>query len=137
VPYAFYKVAHLVGIIVLFLSLGVALAGSAASGRDGAAQAPLARVASIAHGVALLVVLVAGFGLLARLGLSVAQPWVAAKLVIWFALGGALTLVKRKPELSKVLFVVLPLCGGLAAWLALQKPGTSAPSPAPPPAEPP
>jgi len=68
--YTIYKVLHLMGILFLFLSLGTAISLSAAD----SARAGMRKLASITHGVALLVILVAGFGLLARLGLTSGMP---------------------------------------------------------------
>ena len=66
--YFFYKILHLFAVILLFTSLGtLAAAGSGAAGR-------LRRLAGVAHGVAMAIILVAGFGLLARLGLFGSIP---------------------------------------------------------------
>ena len=75
------------------------------------------------HGVALLLILVAGFGLMARLGLFGAIPlWAWAKIVLWLLLGAAIFLLKRNPRWATGLWVTFPLAGALAAWLAVAKP---------------
>ena len=61
--YEIYKVLHVFAALLLFASLGtLAAVGSQATGG-------LRRLAGIAHGVALAIIFVAGFGLMARLGL--------------------------------------------------------------------
>jgi hypothetical protein len=115
--YEFYKVLHVVGALFLFSSLGTLAALS------GADSAGFRRIASIAHGMALGIIFVAGFGLLARLGMFGGIPgWAWAKLVLWGLLGAVVMPLKRRPEWAPALWVVMPLLGGAAAWLAIAKP---------------
>lgn len=115
--YQFYTVLHVAGVLFLFTALG-ALAATA-----GSASAGLRRMASIAHGVSLAVILVAGFGLLARLGHFGNIPaWAWAKMGLWLVLGAIVVPLKRKPEWAPALWVAMPLVGVLSAWLAVSKP---------------
>lgn len=116
-----YWMVHIFGIALLILAIGGvslhAMGGGtkATSGGRG--------LASASHGVGLLLIIVAGFGMLARLGIEGGIPgWVWAKLVIWLVIGGLFMLPYRKPELSKLVWIataVLVLCAG---WLAHTKP---------------
>ena len=48
------------------------------------------------HGIGLVVLLVSGFGNLAKLGMTAHMPgWVIAKMVLWLVLGMIPSLVKR------------------------------------------
>ena len=109
-----YKVIHIFGVLVLFLGYGVLIG-------DGNKR----RAASIAHGLGLVIILVAGFGALARLGvMGTAWPlWIWAKLAIWVTLGGLMTAAKKSPAVAKALWWLLPVLGGAAAYLAIYKPG--------------
>ena len=81
------------------------------------------KVLSMAHGIALLVVFVAGFGLMARLGIMSGWPtWIYVKIALWLVLGGAVVLVRRTPELGRVWLILLPLVGAGAAWVAFTHP---------------
>ncbi len=115
--YDFYRVLHVVGIILLFTSLGtVAAIGAAGDHR-------LRKLAVAAHGVAVAILLIAGFGLLAKLKMFGAFPvWVWFKLGIWLLLALAVVPLRRKPEWSAVLWLVMPVLGAVAAWLAVIKP---------------
>lgn len=85
--------------------------------------APLRRLLIIGHGVSLLVVLVAGFGLLAKLGIMSGWPlWVFLKLGLWLLLGVSVTLVRRTPEMGRVWLFLWPVVGAAAAWVVLAKP---------------
>jgi hypothetical protein len=121
ISYSVYRVVHLVGIFLLLVILG-GLSYGAGRAR-GAGAGP--RLAMALHGIALFVVLLGGFGLLARLGImhGMSWPgWVWAKLGIWVLLGAAVVIPKRKPEWGAALLVLLPALGGVAAWLAIFKP---------------
>jgi hypothetical protein len=113
--YLFYKILHLFAVLLLFTSLGT-LAGAARDER-------LRRLAGVAHGVSLAIILVAGFGLLARLGLFGSIPgWAWLKIGLWLLLGLLVLPLRRRPEWTAWLWPMIPIVGGLAAWLAVQKP---------------
>ena len=48
--------------------------------------------------------------------------WVWLKFLIWLALGGIVVAFRKAPQASTLLWWILPLLGGLAAYLALYKP---------------
>lgn len=123
ISYSVYRLVHLFGIIMLFVVLGGLSYGATRSeaGRGGVSP----RVAMALHGAALFIVLLGGFGLLARLGVVHGMDWpgwVWAKLGIWLLAGAAVVVPRRRPEWAPALFVALPLLGGIAAWLAIFKP---------------
>jgi hypothetical protein len=121
VSYETYKLVHYAGI---FLAI-TALAGLAfvAALSKSIAEHPWRKFAVIAHGVGLFLVLLGGFGMLARLGLTAGLPgWATGKLVIWVALGGALAVAKRAPRLALPLWLGTVLASVGAAYLALTKP---------------
>jgi hypothetical protein len=123
IPYATYKVVHLIGIMLAFAALG----GVMLTVANGATKqtSRVKKLIGITHGVAMFVVLLGGFGLLARLKIvqSASFPgWVWGKLTIWLVLSVMLAVPYRKPELALPLFFLLPVLGGIAAWLAIYKP---------------
>jgi uncharacterized membrane protein SirB2 len=123
IPYATYKVVHLIGIMLAFAALG----GVMLTVANGATKqtSRVKKLVGITHGVAMFVVLLGGFGLLARLNIvqSATFPgWVWGKLAIWLILSVMLAVPYRKPELARPLFFLLPVLGGIAAWLAIFKP---------------
>ncbi len=114
--YETYKILHITGVLALFMSFGGLIVLGAGKKK---------RLLAITHGVALLVMLVAGFGLLARLGM--AQPaswggWVYAKFFLWLIAGGLMAFIPRRPALAKPLWFLLIGIGMTAAWLAITKP---------------
>jgi hypothetical protein len=82
------------------------------------------RLVSASHGIALLLVLVGGFGMLARLGLAAhgLPGWIWAKLVIWVTFAALIALPYRRPQLARAVFVTLPILAVVAGLLALTKP---------------
>lgn len=121
IAYETYKVVHLIGLFLSFATLG-GLALTVANGATKASSAVRGLIAK-AHGVALFIVLLGGFGMLARLKVHFPFPgWIWAKLVIWALVAGLLAVPYRRPELARPIFWLLPVLGGLAGWLAIYKP---------------
>lgn len=119
ISYSVYKLLHVVFAFSVVFSLGAAsLYHWSGSSKKGP------RVFfSIAHGVSLLLMLVAGFGLLARLGLTQGlPPWVYAKIALWIVLGGLLAFAKRASRFYPLLFVASIVTVFSATYLAIFKP---------------
>lgn len=128
--YEFYNLLHILGIVLVFMAVG-ALAFHGANG--GTKETNKARGLIMAsHGVGLLLIAVAGFGMLAKIGgMSGGLPgWLHPKLLIWVLIGAAPALLNRKPEWGKIMWFVLPLLAAGAAYFALNHSAPAAP-PAP------
>jgi hypothetical protein len=122
ISYSVYRVVHLLGIFLLLVVLGGLAWGHA---RNGARGAIPTRLAMALHGLGLFIILLGGFGLMARIGIMHGMDWpgwVWAKLGIWILLGAAVAIPKRKPEWGTALLMLVPMVGGIAAWLAIFKP---------------
>lgn len=123
ISYSVYKLVHITGAFLLYAALGAMALGSAeglVSDRTAARK-----LVSMGHGIALVVILVGGFGTLARLGISSPFPlWVWIKLAIWVAMGGLVVLIRKMPAFAKAFFWLTPLLGALAAYMAIYKPGS-------------
>ncbi|MCP4808852.1 MAG: hypothetical protein GY913_06360 [Proteobacteria bacterium] len=116
-----YKVVHLVGMFLVYMALGAAIFHSANGGtKDSNTQRKLV---GISHGVGMFIILLGGFGMLARLGLTGGFPgWIWAKLAIWVLLGACLAFANKLPNLAKGLWFAMPVIGGVAAYIALYRP---------------
>ncbi len=122
--YEVYKVLHILGILTLLCALG----GTAILSLLGATKdQPGARKLLMAmHGIALVLILVAGFGLMARKGIGHGggwPGWLYGKLAIWLVFGASIAFVRRAGDKATMWLVILPLLGGVAAWLAINQPG--------------
>jgi hypothetical protein len=122
IPYEAYKVLHLLSVMLLFLCFG-GLALYVAGGGTRTAN-PNRKLIAALHGTAAFLVLLGGFGLLARLGVMQGgfPLWVWLKLAVWLLLGLAVLLPYRRPALARPLFLLYPVLGGIAAWAAVYKP---------------
>lgn len=111
----FYRLAHVVGLLLLFLGLGGIYAGA---GREGGK--PPALFLAL-HGIGLLVMIVAGIGLAHKLGYG--WPlWLLLKIGCWVVVA-VLPVAVRRGVLPRLLGVIVALAlGGTAAWLAWHKP---------------
>jgi len=112
----FYRLLHLGGLVALFAALGA----MTLRGKDQKAS----KLASMLHGLAILAMLVAGFGLLAKLGITdFPWPvWVFAKFGIWLILGFLPLAVKKRWVPALLALVVAIALAVTAAWLAEAKP---------------
>lgn len=117
--YEFYKVLHLIGIAWLMVALGGAT-GVMILGSD--ASPKLRKLVGASHGISLLIIFVAGFGLLAKGGVSGFPGWVIAKIGIWIVFGGLIAVIRRKPQWGTALWFALPALVGVSAWLAIVRP---------------
>ncbi len=115
IDYEIYKIIHLVMIVVLFSSFAVQCFAEKKQ-----------KVHSILAGVASLLILVSGMGLLARLGISHGEGWpLWAKLKVFFwAFIAFLTpvVVKRFPQHKKKWFWFILADFVLVAYIIIYKP---------------
>jgi hypothetical protein len=110
-----YRIIHLVGLAALTLGLG----GMLASG--GILAGGNRKTFAIWNGVALLVLLISGFGLLAKLHLGFPH-FAIMKVILWLVIGALPVLFRRlKLPLSAAIVIVLVLVG-VMAWLGATKP---------------
>lgn len=116
--YLSYKFLHLAGVLFLFTALG----GMAIGARHQDAQ--VRKLGSIVHGLSLLVLLVSGFGLIARLGIGHdgIPMWIWIKLALWLVFGASVVLIKRWQGGRVTLWLLLPVIGLVAAYLGLFHP---------------
>lgn len=121
-PLPFYKLLHIVGIILIMSALGGAAVHAMTIGAE--ATPSSRRLLAVLHGIGAFLVLLGGFGMLARLGAMHGNfpGWVWVKLVVWVILSAALIIPRRRPTLARPLLLALPFLGGLAAYMAIYKP---------------
>ena len=123
-PYLALKAVHLFGVFLVFI--GVAgIAADAASGRP-KGENPASRLLAALHGLGLLIVILAGFGMLAKVMRTPSMPspaWATTKLVIWALFAVVAVVPRRWPRTARwVLLLGLPLLGAAAAVVAIFKP---------------
>jgi hypothetical protein len=120
IPFLAYKNIHFIGIFMVLMALGGLLLHAINGGsKDHSWRKPIA----ITHGVGIFLILLGGFGMLARLGIFWSWPgWVAGKVFIWVILGAGIALIFRKPALAKPLWWITIALGALAAYLGGNKP---------------
>jgi hypothetical protein len=116
----FYKNLHLFGLFLSMTSIG-GIAIHAANGGTKASSSTRMLTASV-FGVGMLMVMAGGFGQAARLGLSntsLFPNWLWAKIAIWFLVAILSVLPYRIRALATPVYLLVPLLGGLAAYLAI------------------
>lgn len=112
-----YQIIHLTGILMVFIAYG----GMIVRGVTGSDHKGLRRLGAMTSGIGLFLILLGGFGLLAVKGYGW-PAWIIIKAVIWFALGGIIALINRKPEMAQVTWWLTILLGVLAILMVVVKP---------------
>ncbi len=114
--YQTYKILHFAGLVMVLVSLGALIVP--ASGKLSK------RFLAITHGLGMLLLFVAGFGMMAKLQIHWPVPtWITLKIGIWLALGAFMGLIPRlRAKNPTALFWGIILLSISAAYLALNKP---------------
>ena len=119
--FEFYKILHLIGLFLLLSGLmGMLFLKISKINLEGA----LKRLLFMSHGLGLLLILVSGFGQMARLGLVSEIPhWIYIKLLIWAYFGAAVVLIKKKGDtMGRALYGAFITIFAVAAVIAILKP---------------
>ncbi len=114
-----YKIIHLLGVLMVFLSLGGVLLHAI---NGGSKEYSWRKQIGMTHGIGLLLALLGGFGMMAKLNYSYTDGWFLIKVVIWLSLGAMLSLAAKKPEQGKLFWMLTLILGLLAAYLGIEKP---------------
>lgn len=119
--YLVFKVLHALGAFYLFAALGAVVVGRLRAGEAAPPKDRASKLSGMTHGIALLLILVAGFGVLGIQRLEFGL-WVWLKLAIWLLLAASIAVVRRSQRWAPLLWWLLPLLGAAAVWLCLVKP---------------
>ena len=121
-PYPIYKLIHLLGIFLLLTTLAIACTHLLRGGTR--ADLPRRRALGVTHGTASFLILLGGFGMLARLGIVEGglPGWILLKLGIWLILSAALALGLRATAGARAVLIGTPLLALMAAAIAIYKP---------------
>lgn len=109
-PHWIYLILHVVSAFAIFLSYGLLIARAhLAPDNTG-----LRKFGTIVSGIALVLLLVSGFGLVAKMQYGYVEGWLLVKYLCWLALGALPVLINRQPAKWK-LWTGLSLGIGLLA----------------------
>jgi uncharacterized membrane protein SirB2 len=110
-----YRFLHICGLVLLMLGFGAILFA-----KDG--ERP--RAGTILHGIGLLVMLVAGFGVMAKTHIMAPDSWpgwLVTKMVVWLLIGALPTLLRAGVVPRKLGWLVVLALAASAAWLGVNK----------------
>ena len=117
--YQQYKMLHFIGLALTFMGLAGVLAHRAANGESVGGRL----LFTLTHGLGLILLLVSGFGLAAKLGFTHEFPiWLIGLVVVWILTGATLMLAKRFSRYSLLIVIWMTALIGIGSWLAVLKP---------------
>ena len=119
-PIEIYKVIHVVGISLLFFGFGaVVIQNLLSTNTKGLPR----MIGFITHGLGLLLLIVSGFGMTAKLGIMMELPlWVKIKVALWVWAGLLITLAKRRAKWGWLTVAILISVAAIAGSVAIFKP---------------
>lgn len=122
--YNVYLLIHLFGIFTVLAAAGSLAYREAVGGPGGPGEAGARKLIMVEHGLGLLLMLVSGFGLLAKLEIHGVPGWAWVKIAVWLLLGAAPFLIRRFFRGSKALvfWALLPILAIASGYLAKSKP---------------
>lgn len=114
---AFYQTLHVISVLLIYSAYGMLIARALLQSDHTGVR----KLGAILSGVGLLLLLVSGFGMIAKYQGVIAYTdwWVLLKIVLFLALGAMIALINRKPELGKIWLASILFIGALAAFLGL------------------
>ncbi|MCB0349174.1 MAG: hypothetical protein KDD37_10070 [Bdellovibrionales bacterium] len=118
--YEFYKILHLVGIFMILTSLSALTLHVIGGGTK--LNTPFRKGLMAIHGTGVLLAFVAGFGLLAKLGIKTMPVWVIIKLLILVYFAVATVFLYKMPQHAKGFWFKIIILASLAAYFAIYKP---------------
>jgi hypothetical protein len=108
-PLPIYHILHIVGVATLFIAFGALLSGYSKSVMKW-------------HGASLLVMLITGFGMLAKLGIMGSMPaWAWVKIAIFIVMGALPSFVKRGALAPKAAVTIALFLLAFAAYIGYFK----------------
>lgn len=117
VSYELFQILHIFGIVLLFMSIGaLAFHGLAGGTRE---TNPARGLVAATHGLGVLLLIVAGFGMLHTKYGGALPGWVHPKLLVWLVLAAAPSILGRSPGAARVFWLLAPLLALGAAYFGL------------------
>ena len=112
-----FKTLHILGIALVFLAFGGLIAHTINGGTRETNKKRGLMVAT--HGLGLVLIIGAGFGMLSLSSPTLFPGWIHPKLLIWLLLGGLLAPAQRSPKFAAALWWIVPLLATVAGFLAI------------------
>ena len=106
----FYKTLHIFSLLLVFLAIGQMI-----TSKDKSYKLPY-----MMHGIGVLLVLVAGFGMLAKLKIGF-TTWTYMKLGTWLAVAASPGFVKRAPFRKPLMSLIILAIGLFGVYTAIYK----------------
>lgn len=104
-----YHVIHLVGLVCVFIGFGALLSQNF-------------KTAMRWHGIGLLISLITGFGMVAKMKLPYTSGWLITKMALWLVLGFLPVLAKRRVLAAPAVVALAAVVGATLAYLGYMKP---------------
>ena len=116
-----YKLIHLIGVFLFLIAMGASILHGLNGGTKHTNR--FRAGVGMAHGLGLFCILLGGFGMAAKMGITWPMPiWMIVKVLLWVIAGGLLALSVRRPYAGRLHWLITILTAFSAAYVGLTKP---------------
>ena len=117
-----WKILHLVGIGLIFMSVGGLSLNALAGGSKESLKGKGWKLVLVSRELGIVLALVSALGMLSGIEGWSKQGWIHAKFTLWLIIAAMGAIVVRKPQIANWVWITLPILLAVAAWLAGTKP---------------
>jgi hypothetical protein len=110
-----YNILHIIGALTVFLSFGLLIGRALLDTHN----VKLRKLGGLLSGIGLFLLLLGGFGMIARYQYNYLDLWLLIKLACWVTLGALTYFINKKPLLGMAWFWLTLVIGILATSLGI------------------
>ncbi|TDI76655.1 MAG: hypothetical protein E2O84_02135 [Bacteroidetes bacterium] len=123
-PHSIYLIIHVIGLALTVQAVGMAVVSASRATEPDAGEASNRKMIAMFHGIGLFLLLLGGFGTLARLGITFPwwPAWLWVKLIVWITFGASTVMIRKRPETARLWMFLAVVLVAISATMAIMKP---------------
>jgi len=122
-PHSIYLIIHVIGLALTVQAVGMAVVSASRATEPDAGEGSDRKIIAMFHGIGLILLVLGGFGMLARLGIMFPWPiWIWVKLIVWITFGASTVMIRKRPETARLWMFLAVVLVAISATMAIMKP---------------